>query len=88
MSSSASPHGEKSKSSIFDIPPPLKRLFDRFPLVLYPANELPARAPRDRSQHALYVFTTPKGAVLGAPSYNPSCLKWQVCFSLRVTHRL
>jgi hypothetical protein len=63
---------------IFTIPPPLKRLFDTFPLVTYPANELPLRAPQNRHQHALYVFTTADGAVSGAPSYNPSCLKWQV----------
>src|SRR6266568_2832283 len=68
----------QQRRSIFTIPPPLKRLFDTFPLVTYPANELPLRAPRNRHQHALYVFTTADGAVSGAPSYNPSCLKWQV----------
>ena len=30
------------------IPRPLKKLFDRFPLVSYPPNELPMRAPLDR----------------------------------------
>ena len=68
----------QQRGSIFTIPPPLKRLFDTFPLVTYPANQLPLRAPRNRHQHALYVFTTADGAVSGAPSYNPSCLKWQV----------
>jgi len=71
----------EQRRSIFTIPPPLKRLFDTFPLVTYPANELPLRAPRNRHQHALYVFTTADGAVSGAPSYNPSCLKWQVSTS-------
>lgn len=61
---------------LFAIPPPLKRLFDRFPLVTYPANELPLRALRDRSRHALYVFAENGG--VDTLSFNPSCLKWQV----------
>ncbi|OCK79375.1 hypothetical protein K432DRAFT_393960 [Lepidopterella palustris CBS 459.81] len=65
------------RRSFFTVPPPIKRLFDKFPLLTYPANELPLRAPRNRHQHALYIFTTTAGATKGAPSYNPSCLKWQ-----------
>ncbi|KZF23605.1 hypothetical protein L228DRAFT_246412 [Xylona heveae TC161] len=34
------------ESSFFTIPAPLRRLFDRFPLVTYPENELPSRSPR------------------------------------------
>lgn len=64
--------------SIFTVPAPVKQLFDRFPLLTYPANELPQRTPRDRNAHVLYVFTTDKEALRGAPSYNPACLKWQV----------
>ncbi|KAF2873585.1 hypothetical protein BDV95DRAFT_489827 [Massariosphaeria phaeospora] len=63
--------------SIFAIPAPIKQLFDRFPLLAYPANDLPLRAPRTNNAHVLYIFTTPKAAVAGAPSYNPACLKWQ-----------
>ncbi|KAF2809068.1 uncharacterized protein BDZ99DRAFT_521534 [Mytilinidion resinicola] len=85
MPSEDRPHDEKSqpptrsppKPSIFTVPAPIKRLFDRFPLTTYPANELPARSPRNRHQNVLYIFATPSGAVSGAPSYNPSCLKWQ-----------
>jgi hypothetical protein len=65
--------------SIFSVPTPIKQLFDRFPLLTYPVNELPQRAPRDRSAHVLYIFTSGEGARNGVPSYNPGCLKWQVC---------
>jgi metaxin len=66
--------------SIFSVPTPIKQLFDQFPLLTYPINNLPQRAPRHRDAHVLYVFTTDQGAVHGAPSYNPACLKWQVSF--------
>ena len=62
------------------MPTPIRRLFDKFPLQTYPANELPQRTAGDRSQHLLYVFTTPEAARRGDPSFNPSCLKWQVSF--------
>jgi hypothetical protein len=64
--------------SLFTVPTPIKQLFDKFPLLTYPANELPLRAPRNRDEHVLYVFATEEGARNGAPSYNPACLKWQV----------
>ncbi|KAH7371261.1 hypothetical protein BKA66DRAFT_514288 [Pyrenochaeta sp. MPI-SDFR-AT-0127] len=63
--------------SIFDVPAPIKQLFDKFPLQTYPVNDLPQRAPRHRNEHVLYVFATDEGALRGAPSYNPACLKWQ-----------
>ncbi|KAK4998127.1 phosphatidylserine decarboxylase [Elasticomyces elasticus] len=63
--------------SLFEIPAPVKRVFNKFPLVTYPSNELPLRAPRKRQQHVLHVFATPAGALRGLPSFNPSCLKWQ-----------
>ena len=64
--------------SIFAVPTPIKQLFDRFPLITYPANELPLRAPKNRNAHTLYIYTTDKEARVGAPSYNPACLRWQV----------
>lgn len=67
------------KRSVFDIPPALKRIFDRFPLVTYAENERPLRAPqRPRDGHVLYVFATVEGASKGRASFNPACLKWQV----------
>ena len=69
---------QQQQSSIFRIPAPLKRVFDKFPLVQYDENELPLRAPKDKSQHVLHVFTTDKDAREGKPSFNPGCLKWQV----------
>ncbi|CAE7022754.1 hypothetical protein PTNB73_02320 [Pyrenophora teres f. teres] len=63
--------------SLFSVPAPIKQLFDQFPLLTYPVNDLPQRAPQHRNAHVLYVFTTDKGAIGGAPSYNPACLKWQ-----------
>ena len=67
-----------STRSYFPIPTPLKRIFDSCPLITYPANALPVRAPRQRDVHTLYIFTSEAGARTGAPSFNPSCLKWQV----------
>ena len=62
----------------FTTPQPIKQLFDKFPLVAYPPNELPQRTARNRGEHALYIFTTGEGASSGAASFNPGCLKWQV----------
>ncbi|KAK5739564.1 hypothetical protein LTR17_005253 [Elasticomyces elasticus] len=71
----------KDKRSLYDtffaIPPPLKHIFDRTPLVTYAANELPSRSPRNRSRNVLHVFTSPEDARDGRPSFNPACLKWQ-----------
>lgn len=72
------PNAPFQKRSIFDLPAPLKRIFDKFPLHEYPANALPARAPRARSKHKLHVFIGEDAARRGRPSYNPGCLKWQV----------
>lgn len=64
--------------SLFDIPAPLKRIFDRFPLVTYDENQRPLRAPQDSAEQVLHVFTTAEDAKHGRPSFNPGCLKWQV----------
>ena len=68
----------QQQNSIFRIRAPLKRIFDKFPLVQYDENHLPLRAPKDKSQNVLHVFTTEEEAKSGKPSYNPGCLKWQV----------
>lgn len=60
------------------VPVPIKQIFDKFPLITYPANELPRRITRRSARHALYIFTTSRAAERGAPSFNPQCLKWQV----------
>ncbi|KAI9680640.1 MAG: hypothetical protein M1817_004080 [Caeruleum heppii] len=62
---------------LFSIPPPIKRLFDRFPLVSLPANDLPLRSPPRGRRPVLYVFSTDDEARQGRPSFNPTCLKWQ-----------
>ncbi|KAI9823755.1 MAG: hypothetical protein M1832_002312 [Thelocarpon impressellum] len=64
--------------NVFAVPSPVKQLFDRFPIVTYPANPLPRRgAARTGGQRTLYIFSTEEDARLGRPSFNPSCLKWQ-----------
>ena len=62
----------------FSVPQPIRRVFDRFPLITYPPNELPRSSPRKHTKNQLYIFTTPNAARKGAPSFNPACLKWQV----------
>ncbi|KAL8691801.1 MAG: hypothetical protein Q9218_003047 [Villophora microphyllina] len=69
-------------SSWFRTPKPVKRLFDKFPLVTYPANELPQRKSLDRRQNALYIFAREGDVRRDAPSFNPSCLKWQTYLKL------
>ncbi|KAL2264728.1 hypothetical protein VTJ83DRAFT_7238 [Remersonia thermophila] len=66
------------------IPRPLQRLFDLFPLRAYEPNDLP-----ERSQHltfsslpTLFIFTTDEDARLGLPSFNPTCLRWQTLLRL------
>ncbi|KAH6642280.1 hypothetical protein C7974DRAFT_430770 [Boeremia exigua] len=72
--------------SIFNVPTPIKQLFDRFPLVTYSTNDLPQRAPRQRNSPVLHIFTTNEGAVKGSPSYNPACLKWQAYLKFSNIH--
>lgn len=71
--------GKSDTTSWFAIPPPLKRLFDHFPLVTYSESHLPTRAVKTRRpKNVLHVFTSERDAAYGRPSFNPNCLKWQV----------
>ncbi|KAF4631997.1 hypothetical protein G7Y89_g6130 [Cudoniella acicularis] len=73
----------------FSIPPPVKTLFDNVPLLVYPANELPQRAPKPSRIPSLYVFSKKEDAAAGRPSFNPSCLKWQAFLNIAgINHRL
>ena len=62
----------------FSVPAPIKRVFDRFPLVTYGPNDLPYRSGSEKRGNRLFVFTDPASARRGRPSFNPQCLKWQV----------
>ena len=64
------------------VPRPLQQLFDHFPLLTYGVTELPARSRPATSDGlpTLYVFVSEADARIGAPSFNPGCLKWQVSF--------
>ncbi|KAK1984828.1 hypothetical protein LZ30DRAFT_710271, partial [Colletotrichum cereale] len=64
--------------SWFAVPAPVAALFRRFPLAVYPANDLPLRSPSRADLPTLYVFVADDDAPRGRPSFNPSCLKWQV----------
>ncbi|MCJ1306780.1 hypothetical protein MMC25_000423 [Agyrium rufum] len=77
-----------SRITILKLPAPIKRFFDVFPLYTLPPSPLPVSASRTdpvhhRSRNALYVFTTPRASVTNAPSFNPSCLKWQTYLKFR-----
>ncbi|KAF1815546.1 hypothetical protein P152DRAFT_391115 [Eremomyces bilateralis CBS 781.70] len=71
------------RRSIFAIPAPVKQLFNRFPLAMYDANELPLSAPRSRELLRLYVFADGGGDGLEVVSFNPSCLKYQAYLRFR-----
>jgi metaxin len=62
----------------FSIPAPVKRLFDKVPVLTYAPNELPQRTPKPTKLPTLYVFIKEEDAAAGRPSFNPGCLKWQV----------
>lgn len=64
--------------NIFSLPAPIKYIFDKTPLITYDANTLPARSVKPSRKPRLYVFSTPEDAAAGRPSFNPTCLKWQV----------
>ncbi|KAI8673950.1 hypothetical protein NCS55_00717400 [Fusarium keratoplasticum] len=75
--------GPQSSDRWFAVPRPIRNLFDLFPLQVLASEELPARAPAAaRRRAALYVFADDGEAVLGNPSYNPSCLKWQTVLKM------
>ncbi|ORY68749.1 uncharacterized protein BCR38DRAFT_335148 [Pseudomassariella vexata] len=80
--SAAAPKATAKASDWFTIPAPLRRLFKHFPLLVYPANELPFRTLPNRELPTLYVFSTDQDALQGLPSFNPSCLKWQTFLKL------
>ncbi|KAL3479748.1 hypothetical protein BJX99DRAFT_221702, partial [Aspergillus californicus] len=61
----------------FSVPAPVKRVFDRFPLLALSPNELPHCALPTPRVNRLFVFIDAAGARRGQPSFNPQCLKWQ-----------
>ncbi|OQO06693.1 hypothetical protein B0A48_08480 [Cryoendolithus antarcticus] len=65
------------QQSWFHLPAPVKRVFDRFPLITYEENELPLRSAAREDGNVLHVFTTVEEGQTGTPSYNPGCLRWQ-----------
>lgn len=86
-SSSPSQSGKTKQKPWFTTPAPVKLLFDKFPLQTYPPNELPKSLATGDSENVLYVFNTQDGARRGIPSFNPSCLKWQVS-NMACVHRI
>ncbi|KAG8158406.1 hypothetical protein KVR01_011528 [Diaporthe batatas] len=73
----STPPTSSGRSWVPAVPGPLQRLFDAVPLVTYGPNELPLGSPGASDLPTLHVFTTEHDAARGAPSFNPSCLKWQ-----------
>ncbi|KAF1994897.1 hypothetical protein P154DRAFT_501023 [Amniculicola lignicola CBS 123094] len=77
-SPATTPRPQQSQpTSIFNVPAPIRRLFDKFPLKTYAADDLPLRAPRNRGENVLFVFIDEEGVRGGGASWNPGCLKWQ-----------
>ncbi|KAI4229260.1 MAG: hypothetical protein L6R36_001008 [Xanthoria steineri] len=70
------------ESSWLTTPSFVRQIFDKFPLVTHPLNELPHRRPIERDKNTLYIFAPEGDARRGAPSFNPSCLKWQTYLKL------
>ncbi|KAL8699827.1 MAG: hypothetical protein Q9224_001245 [Gallowayella concinna] len=72
-----------ARSPWLTTPNPIRRLFDKFPLLTYPLNELPLRKPIERNKNTLFIFGREDDAQHGAPSFNPTCLKWQTYLKFR-----
>jgi len=69
---------EQRAGGLFAVPGPVRQLFKLFPLCVYPAESLPARAPAQvRRRPRLYVFLEDEPTLRGDISFNPTCLKWQ-----------
>lgn len=68
---------------LFGVPAPVKQIFDKFPLTTYEAEDIPGNIQTSGSsgRNRLFVFIDSKQAATGAPSFNPQCLKWQVCIA-------
>ncbi|KAK3685452.1 hypothetical protein B0T22DRAFT_537775 [Podospora appendiculata] len=81
---SASASSPYSWRQAMPVPRLLQQLFDLVPLATYSANTLPARSPSTTPDQlpTLYVFASDEDARFGAPSFNPSCLKWQTYLKL------
>jgi metaxin len=73
---------QQSATSWFRLPEPLRRVFARFPLVNYTANDLPQTAPQQRNHHVFYSFQR-RETPLEQPSCNPTCLKWQALLNFQ-----
>ncbi|KAL8709567.1 MAG: hypothetical protein Q9220_005659 [cf. Caloplaca sp. 1 TL-2023] len=67
---------KRTKPPWLTSPKLIKRLFDTFPLITYPENDLPKRCHIERQSHRLHIFRRTEDAS-NAPSFNPTCLKWQ-----------
>ncbi|KAG8526720.1 uncharacterized protein KY384_008149 [Bacidia gigantensis] len=82
---SASPQSARQGygAQFLGIPQPIKRVFDRFPLVEYESNPLPGSYTASREKNVLYIFISKLDAGKGRPSYNPGCLKWQAYLRFR-----
>ncbi|KAK4166628.1 hypothetical protein QBC43DRAFT_313037 [Cladorrhinum sp. PSN259] len=88
--SSTTPSKPPAPWGTLQIPKPIQQLFNQFPLLTYPANDLPARtqALTHSTLPTLYIFTTDEDAASGLPSFNPTCLKYQTLLRLTQTpHR-
>ncbi|KAL8950788.1 MAG: hypothetical protein Q9222_003195 [Ikaeria aurantiellina] len=73
---------KQAKTPWLSSPKVIKRLFDTFPLITYPENDLPKRFHIERKSYRLHIFRRTED-VLNAPSFNPTCLKWQTYLKLK-----
>lgn len=67
----------RKQNSWFELPAPIRRLFDTFPLITYDENVLPQRVNIQRSRTTLHVFTLANNPSRTDLTLNPACLKWQ-----------
>lgn len=67
----------RKQRSWFELPAPIRQLFNTFPLVTYNENELPQRISIQRNRNLLYIFMLDEHSDRTRLSLNPACLKWQ-----------
>ncbi|RKF63280.1 Metaxin-1 [Erysiphe neolycopersici] len=86
---SSSAENYRDKPGLFSVPTPIKKIFDKVPIVIYHPNQLPQRSSGCDKSPSLYVFSKEQDAIAGKPSFNPNCLKWQTFLKIAgIEHNL
>lgn len=75
---------EQHKSRTWLTPPePIRRVFNRFPLIKLDENTFPQRARYRDDENVLFIFTIDADTASTNLSCNPACLRWQAYLKIK-----